>query len=216
MKIFTVLSATLGVLLASVGEHYLETTRVDLPVSVIERSAASSNDVIQQYCVRCHNDSALRGNMTLEQFDLATAEDNPELAEKMIRKVRAGMMPPPGARRPAGDTLRVLAEELEIHMDGFAARSPNPGGRTFQRLNRSEYESAVYDLLGLEVDAGAYLPLDTKSENFDNIADVQLLSPTLLDAYLNAAADISRLAWGDPNERPAEHTYNVSGYRSQT
>jgi len=216
MKTFTVLSATLGVLLASVGEHYLEATRVDLPVSVIERSAASSNDVIQQYCVRCHNDSALRGNMTLEQFDLATAEDNPELAEKMIRKVRAGMMPPPGARRPAGDTLRVLAEELEIHMDGFAARSPNPGGRTFQRLNRSEYQSAVYDLLGLEVDAGAYLPLDTKSENFDNIADVQLLSPTLLDAYLNAAADISRLALGDPNARPAEHTYNVSGYRSQT
>ena len=216
MKTFSVLSATLGVLLVSLGDRYPETTRADLPASVIEQGAASSNDVIQQYCVRCHNDSALRGNMTLEQFDLATAEDNPELTEKMISKVRAGMMPPPGARRPEGDTLRVLAEELELHMDGFAARSPNPGGRTFQRLNRSEYESAVYDLLGLEVDAGAYLPLDTKSENFDNIADVQLLSPTLLDAYLNAAADISRLALGDPNARPAEHTYNVSGYRSQT
>ena len=216
MKTFSVLSATLGVLLVSLGDRYPETTRADLPASVIEQGAASSNDVIQQYCVRCHNDSALRGNMTLEQFDLATAEDSPELTEKMISKVRAGMMPPPGARRPEGDTLRVLAEELELHMDGFAARSPNPGGRTFQRLNRSEYESAVYDLLGLEVDAGAYLPLDTKSENFDNIADVQLLSPTLLDAYLNAAADISRLALGDPNARPAEHTYNVSGYRSQT
>ncbi|MEC7386633.1 MAG: DUF1587 domain-containing protein, partial [Gemmatimonadota bacterium] len=178
MKTFSVLSAMLGVILVSLGDQYPETTRADLPASVIEQGAASSNDVIQQYCVRCHNDSALRGNMTLEQFDLANAEDNPELTEKMISKVRAGMMPPPGARRPAGDTLRVLAEELELHMDGFAARSPNPGSRTFQRLNRSEYESAVFDLLGLEVDAGAYLPLDTKSENFDNIADVQLLSPT--------------------------------------
>ncbi len=94
MKILTVLSAMLGVLLASVGEHYIETERVDLPIPIVQGGQASSNDVIQQYCVRCHNDSALRGNMTLEQFDLATAEDNAELAEKMIRKVRAGMMPP--------------------------------------------------------------------------------------------------------------------------
>ncbi len=215
MKVVTVLSATLGLLLSSVGERYLETAPIDLPVPAVERGWISSNDVIQQYCVRCHNDRVLRGNMSLEQFDLATAEDNAELTEKMIRKVRAGMMPPPGARRPAGDTLRVLAEELELRMDEFATRNPNPGGRTFQRLNRSEYESAVYDFLGLEVDAGDYLPLDTKSDNFDNIADVQLLSPTLLDAYLNAAAEISRLALGDPNARPTEHTYNVSGYRSQ-
>ena len=216
MKAFTGLSLMLGLLLTSLGGRHLETVRVDSHPPSITLERGSANDVVQQYCVRCHNDSALRGNMSLEQFDLSVAEDNAELTEKMIRKVRAGMMPPPGARRPTGDTLLALAEELESHMDGFAIQNPNPGGRTFQRLNRSEYESAVHGLLGLNVDAGAYLPLDTKSDNFDNIADVQLLSPTLIDAYLNAAAEISLLALGNPNARSTEHTYNVSGYRSQS
>ena len=216
MKAFTGLSLMLGLLLTSLGGRHLETVRVDSHPRSITLERGSANDVVQQYCVRCHNDSALRGNMSLEQFDLSVAEDNAELAEKMIRKVRAGMMPPPGARRPTGDTLLALAEELESHMDGFAIQNPNPGGRTFQRLNRSEYESAVHGLLGLNVDAGAYLPLDTKSDNFDNISDVQLLSPTLIYAYLNAAAEISLLALGNPNARSTEHTYNVSGYRSQS
>ena len=117
----------------------------------------------------------------------------------MIRKLRAEMMPLPGAPRPGGDTLRALVETIEQVIDRGA--KPNPGTRTFQRLNRAEYENAVRDLLGLDVNAGDYLPLDTKSANFDNIADVQILSPTLLEAYLNAASAVSRLAVGDKNAR---------------
>jgi hypothetical protein len=125
------------------------------------------------------------------------------------------MMPPPGMARPAGDTLQQLEETLERLMDQTAARSPNPGSRSFQRLNRAEYRASIRSLLGLEVDAGAYLPLDTKSENFDNIADVQMMSSTLLDAYLNAAAEISRLAVGNREASAQEITYSVTGYASQ-
>ena len=132
--------------------------------------STASDDVVQEYCVRCHNERMLRGNLSLEGFTLDAAEETGAVAEMMIRKLRADMMPPPGARRPSGDSLLVLVESLEAHMDEAAAADPNPGGRTFQRLNRAEYERSIYDLLGLRIDAGDYLPLDTKSANFDNIA----------------------------------------------
>ncbi|MHC5062566.1 MAG: DUF1592 domain-containing protein [Planctomycetota bacterium] len=100
-------------------------------------------------------------------------------------------------------------------MDRVAAKAPNPGSRTFQRLNRAEYRAAVRDLLDLEIDAAEYLPLDAKSANFDNIADAQPLSPTLLNAYLSAAAEVSRLAVGDARALPATKTYTNAGYVSQ-
>ena len=182
-------------------------------------SAAISNadltQVVQRTCVVCHSDAALTGGLTLQSYDVAAAATVPQVTEKMIRKLRAEMMPPPGMPKPAGDTLRVLVETLEAIVDRAAEKAPNPGDRSFQRLNRAEYEASIKDLLGLAVNAGAYLPLDTKSENFDNIADAQGLSPTLLDAYLNAAADISRLAVGDREATPNEVTYSVSGYASQ-
>lgn len=173
------------------------------------------NDVVQTVCVRCHNDERLRGNLSLEAFDVDAADQNPEVAEKMIRKLRAEMMPPPGTRKPPPDTLLALAETLERIVDRSAARNPNPGGRTFQRLNRPEYERAIRDLLALEVDAGDWLPLDQMSANFDNIADVQALSPTLLESYLNAAAEISRKAVGDRNAPAINTTYKNSHYVSQ-
>ena len=178
-------------------------------------SHADSDDVVQEYCVACHNDSMLRGNLSLERFTLDSAGETGEVAEMMIRKLRAGMMPPPGARRPSGDSLLVLVESLEAHMDEAAATDPNPGGRTFQRLNRAEYERSIYDLLGLHVDAGYYLPLDTKSANFDNIADVQMVSPTLLASYLNAAVAISRLAVGDEEATASEAQYRIPRTVSQ-
>jgi len=122
-------------------------------------------------------------------------------------------MPLPGAPRPAGDTLKALVETMEEVID--RASRPNPGARTFQRLNRSEYERVVRDLLGIEVNAGDFLPLDTKSANFDNIADVQSLSPTLLEAYLNAASAVSRIAIGDRNAPATLVTHNASPFTSQ-
>ena len=100
-------------------------------------------------------------------------------------------------------------------MDEFAAANPNPGRRTFQRLNRPEYERAIADLLALDVDAANWLPLDQKSANFDNIADEQGLSPTLLEAYLNAAGDISRMAVGDRQAARVDVTYTNPSYVSQ-
>ena len=179
---------------------------------------AALTEVVQTYCQRCHNDRLLTGNLSLADFDVSTAALNPESAartEKMIRKLRANMMPPPGALRPADETLLTLVETLESVVDAAAAANPDPGHRTFQRLNRPEYERAVRDLLALEIDAGDYLPLDTMSANFDNIADVQMLSATLLDGYLQAASEISRLAVGDPNATPSQTTYSKSRAYSQ-
>ena len=220
MKTLMALSG-LGMVLVLIGGP--ETGVAPWPPSSAQHSPATSpslprvsdNDVIQAYCVRCHNDRTLRGNMSLEHFDTERAPENAAVAEKVIRKLRAAMMPPPGVRRPAGDTLMALAEALERIVDAAAAANPTPGGRTFQRLNRAEYDRAIQELLALEVDAGRYLPLDTKSANFDNIADVQLLSPMLLDAYMNAASEIARLAVGDPDALPSTTTYTNSGYVSQ-
>ena len=188
----------------------------DRPFSaVVPGAGASNDDLVQQYCVRCHNERRLQGNLTLEEFDSADPASNAPVAEKMIRKLRAGMMPPPGNRRPPEDEITAFVTALEEDIDAAAARDPNPGHRTFQRLNRAEYARAILDLLGLEIDASAYLPGETMSAGFDNIADVQNLSATLLEAYLTAASEVSRLALGDANATPAEATYEVSRYAEQ-
>ena len=171
--------------------------------------------VVQRYCVVCHNDQMLTGNMSLQGFDVANPVPRWETAEKMILKLRVGMMPPPGMPRPGGDTLMALVETLETTLDRAAADRPNPGTRGFQRLNRPEYERSIYELLGLEVDASQYLPQDTKSANFDNIADAQLLSPTLVDSYMRAAQMISRLAIGYADATPSETMYRIPRRASQ-
>jgi hypothetical protein len=177
----------------------------------IETKALSAS--VQRYCTQCHNPRQVRGNLDLSGYDVDSAPAKLAISEKMIRKLRAQMMPPPGSRRPSGDTLLALAETMEQVID--RASRPNPGARTFQRLNRAEYERAVKDLLGVSIDAGDYLPLDTKSANFDNIADVQALSPTLLEAYLNAASAVSRIAIGDPKAISLTKTYLASLFASQ-
>ncbi len=219
MKPFVVSSVVLGMSLMLFGEVSVpDTTQIAFdPVDHAPVAAADvdPNAVVSRTCVRCHSDSRLRGNLSLEGFDIGRASENAETIERMIRKVRAGMMPPPGTRAPAGDTLADFAATLEQIMDDNAERNPNPGRRTFQRLNRPEYERAIRDLLNLEVRAEDWLPLDQMSANFDNIADVQSLSPTLLESYLNAAADISRMAVGDRNAPSINVTYRNSQYQSQ-
>lgn len=178
-------------------------------------AAEEARGVIKQYCVVCHNDRAKTGGLTLAGFDPGQAETQAEVAEKMIRKLRAGMMPPPGARRPDPATLVALATTLETRIDAAAATRIDPGWRPFQRLNRAEYARAIRDLLDLEVDPSAFLPPDTVSHGFDNVADVQMFSTTLLEGYLRAAARISRLAVGDRSATPSESTYKVPRTASQ-
>ena len=218
--------ASLGVLLALAG-HVRDPVVVpwdDLHPFLLPAAATSDapdiphevlTGVVRQYCVRCHNDQALRGNLSLEAFEVEEVAERAETGEKMINKLRAGMMPPPGARRPSSDTLLALVETLEGIIDEASARDPDPGFRTFQRLNRTEYANAIEDLLGLKVDAGQWLPLDSYLANFDNMAVAQTLSATLLDAYLNAANEVSRLALGEPNAAETSATYRVSVYESQ-
>ena len=188
------------------------------PVSSHASSPAAAPDhnaVVRRYCLTCHNDKMKTGGLSLANFDIARAGHEAETAERMIRKLEAGMMPPPGVSRPDPATYAALVHALETTVDNAAAARPNPGRRTFQRLNRAEYERAIEDLLGLEVHAGDWLPLDQKSANFDNIADEQKLSPTLLESYLNAAAAISRMAVGDRNAPTIDHTYTNPSYVSQ-
>lgn len=183
-------------------------SRLDvLPVS--PQSSPSPDDlntVIRRNCILCHNARTLNGNLSLEGFDVATAHERAETTEKMIVKLRAGMMPPPGSRRPDPATLLTLVETLEATVD--RAAEAHPGSRRFQRLNRAEYARVVQDLLALEVDASRWLPADTYLGNFDNMSAAQGLSMTLLEAYMRAASDVSRLAVGNPNAPPStiKHT----------
>src|SRR6185503_3647655 len=163
----------------------------------------------------CHNDRSKAGGLTLTAFDAARPDQSPEVAEKIIRKVRAGMMPPPGARRPDASTLTALASSLETRIDAAAALRPNPGWRPFQRLNRAEYARAVRDVLNLDVDVSSLLPPDTIGHGFDNISEEQGFSPTLMEAYLRAASTISRLAVGDRSSAPTSALYKVPRTGSQ-
>ena len=177
--------------------------------------AEAYDDIVQQYCVRCHSDARMRGNLSLEDFSFEQAPEDGEVAERMIKKLRAGMMPPAGSRRPSGDSLQTFMVSLEERMDDAASENPEPGSRTFQRMNRAEYTAAVRDLLGIHVDVAAFLPQDTKSANFDNIADVQLPSATQMEGYLRAAGQISRAALGDPKASPGSTPYAPSRTASQ-
>jgi mono/diheme cytochrome c family protein len=184
------------------------------PVSTTGAAAAHSATV-KQYCATCHSERGKAGGLSLADFDAAAASADPGGTEKMIRKLRAGMMPPAGAKRPEPHVLTSLVEGLEAHMDAAAARAPDPGWRPFQRLNRAEYSRAVKDLFGIDVDVTAFLPADTISDGFDNIADTQTFSPTLLSGYLRAASRVTALAVGEMDASASETNYKVPKTASQ-
>jgi hypothetical protein len=178
-------------------------------------SLEAQSALVKEYCAGCHSEKGRSGGLSLATFDPAQITDNAEIVEKMIRELRAGMMPPPGARRPDAAMLTEFVTTLENTVDAVAAAHPNPGRRMFQRLNRAEYARSIRELLDLDVDVNAFLPPDTMSAGFDNIADVQGVSPTLLEGYLRAAAKISTLAMGDRTATPSETTFKVPRTQSQ-
>jgi cytochrome c5 len=150
--------------------------------------------LLDKYCVTCHNQKLKTANLMLDQLDLAHLSDHAELAEKVIRKLRAGMMPPKGMPRPDVETRESLISWMENQIDTHATTSLTPPG--IHRLNRAEYANVVRDLLGLEVDPSKFLPSDDSTHGFDNIAGALRMSPALMEAYLSAAGKISRLAIG--------------------
>jgi len=180
-------------------------------------AARSSSDgaLVKTYCATCHNDRTRSGELSLENADLTNIPAHPELWEKVIRKVRAGMMPPAGMPRPDAATFEAFVSRLETTIDRAAAARPRPGRTALHRLNRAEYANAIRDLLSLEIDATALLPPDDESSGFDNIADVLTVSPSLMERYLSAAWNISRIALGNLNITPSTATYRVRPDLSQ-
>jgi mono/diheme cytochrome c family protein len=176
---------------------------------------AAQAELVKQYCTGCHNDRGKAGELTLAGWDVTRASAQRDLTEKMIHKLRAGMMPPSGARRPAPEQITQLVSALESRMDALAISDPNPGWRPFQRLNRAEYAREIRALLDLDVDVTAFLPADTISDGFDNVADVQTFSPTLMEGYLRAASRIAMLAIGDPSGTPTQATFKLPKTASQ-
>jgi hypothetical protein len=170
---------------------------------------------LDRYCVTCHNDKTKTANFSLENADLANPGNHPEIWERVIRKLRAGMMPPAGMPRPPQAAYNGLRDWLESEMDKRAALHPNPDSIVLHRLNRTEYKNAIRDLLDLDIDVAALLPPDDSARGFDNIAGSLTISPTLLEAYTSAAGRISRMAVGFWKS-PTEAAYISPGDTSQT
>ena len=179
-------------------------------------AAAAYRAVLDQYCVTCHNDKIKRANLSLENLDLTTAGDHPELWEKVIRKLHAGVMPPPGMKRPPLKDYEGLRDWLENEMDEkAAARGGNPGYVVLHRLNRTEYANVIRDLLDIEIEPEKFLPPDDSARGFDNVAGSLTISPTLLEAYMTAATRIARMAVGYW-KAPTEASYIAPGDVGQT
>ena len=173
--------------------------------------AASHRALLNQYCVTCHNQRLKTAGLTLDTVDLAHADAQADVWEKVIRKVRTGAMPPASAPRPTDAARTSLVSWLQTTLDHAAAATPNPGRPSLHRLNRAEYANAIHDLLALDVEVRALLPADTSSFGFDNVGDVLSVGPALLERYLEAAKAISRVAVGDPTLRPTIATYHPAG-----
>jgi Protein of unknown function (DUF1592)/Protein of unknown function (DUF1588)/Protein of unknown function (DUF1585)/Protein of unknown function (DUF1587)/Protein of unknown function (DUF1595)/Planctomycete cytochrome C len=164
---------------------------------------------VNLYCVECHNGDDKTAGLDLEAISLENADRHPQAWEKVIRRLVARQMPPEGSLRPKGQAYDSIVGWLAGSLDRSAAEHPTPGRtETFRRLNRAEYQNAIRDLLGLEIDASAFLPNDESSRGFDNIT-VGDLSPTLLDRYITAAQEISRLVVGSPRRSPGGETIRV-------
>ena len=167
---------------------------------------AAQTELVATYCATCHSERAKAGGLSLAGFDAMLAHESPEIAEKMIRKLRAGMMPPAGAKRPPDGALDGAGcTPSRRGMDECAAVNPNPGLAAVPAAQpRRVRRARCKDLLDVDVDVTALLPPDTISHGFDNVADAQTFSPTLLEGYLRAASRVTALAVGDPDSSASE------------
>ena len=179
-------------------------------------AASAERALLDRYCVACHNERMRVADLTLDTADVADVGAHPAIWEKVLRKLRAGAMPPAPRPRPDAAAYEGFTAWLETELDAAAARNPDPGRTdTFHRLNRSEYHNVIRDLLDLEVDVAALLPADDGSYGFDNIAGVLGISPTLLERYLSAAKKISRLAIGRPAPSATAETFRLTADLTQ-
>src|SRR2546422_674347 len=181
------------------------------PQAALASSPLSSpaSAMVNQYCAECHDSEMKKGGLDLDSLRLEDVTKHPEVWEKVVRKLRARQMPPMEKPRPEESAYEKVVARLSDSLDSTAAAHPNPGRtETFRRLNRTEYQNVIRDLLALEIDAKELLPKDDSSQGFDNVT-VGNLSPTLLDRYITAAQKISRLAVGAPRRTPGGDTFRI-------
>jgi hypothetical protein len=177
-----------------------------------DRTAASveaQRALVNDYCVKCHNDKLKNGGFSWADLDVAHPEANSQQAEKVIRKLRAGMMPPSGQPRPSAAAVDAFVKNLETKIDEAAAAHPYSKAPELHRMNRREYHNEIRDLLKLDVDVSALLPPDARTGSFDNMSDALTINPTLMQAYVRAADKIARLAVGDPETAAVQVKYDV-------
>jgi cytochrome c551/c552 len=184
------------------------------PIAGAEQAAAQTNTsggsasaFLKQYCVTCHNQRVKTADLALDSMDIQQVASHAETWEKVVRKIKTGMMPPTGARRPDRAVLDAFASELEARLDRAAVAGANLGTPALHRLNRTEYANAIRDLLEIDIDVTTLLPADGSSEGFDNIAEALGVSPSLIQGYVSAAMKISRQAVGDRTLSPYQVTY---------
>ena len=201
-------SIGLGLVLALGAVDRVTAQPADSPAS---GASVSTREMLDRFCVRCHNERTRTAGLTLDTMDLAQVYSDAESWEKVVTKLRAQTMPPGGSPRPDEATYQIVASWLETEIDAVALTNPEPGrGETFHRLNRAEYHAVVRDLLAVDVDVAELLPADNTYEHgFDNNGDLLSISPDLVSRYLSAARRISRLAVGIAPVGPTVATYRV-------
>ena len=211
----------IGVLSMCVCLLLLVSATVAVPRAAQQGSQASvtpmtaERALLDQYCVTCHNQQLKTAGLTLDKANLNDIPVEAATWEKVVMKLRAGMMPPLGRPKPDQAAIDSMVSLLEKHLDQASKAHPDPGRASLHRLNRTEYGNTVRDLLGLEIDVKELLPPDDESNGFDNIADVLKVSPSLLEQYLAAARKISALAVGDMRMVPVSQVYRVPPDRAQ-
>src|SRR5262249_42036941 len=208
LYLFLALAFLLGVL--STGSRNLAASSRQQQSGVSASSATSPHRaLLDQYCVTCHNQRSKTANVMFDTMDLANLSKDAKTWERAVRKLRGGMMPPPGARQPERAAVEALALWLENSLDQAAAANPNPGFVPVHRLNRAEYANAIEEILAVRVDPSALLPADDVSAGFDNIASVLKVSPSFLDQYISAARYVATLAIGEKSPKPLTTTLRM-------
>ena len=172
--------------------------------------ASAPRALLQRYCFTCHNERLKTANLLLDTMNVEKPGETPEVWEKVVRKLRGRQMPPAGMPRPDEAGYDAFVHYLETELDRMARANPDPGRPVIHRLNRTEYENAVGDLLAVEIDGAALLPADDAGQGFDNIAEILSVSPLLVERYIAVARKVSLLAIGDPDTRPYTESYSIS------
>ncbi|MGV3590514.1 MAG: DUF1587 domain-containing protein, partial [Gammaproteobacteria bacterium] len=167
--------------------------------------------LLDEYCVACHNQEDFSGGISFDLLDANNVLTDAETWEKVLLKLEAGMMPPPGKDRPERAEIERFVSGFANTLDSAWASAPNHGAKLLHRMNRREYQNAIRDLLDLPINAAALFPADSSSEGFDNLASVLSVSPALMQAYITVANKVSRLAVGDPTTSLTTVTYRADG-----